>query len=112
MKLTIDWDQGTVGEGVASVSRVTRTDRHVINRFAAGLQSAGARARVTAFHGNAGHRLGAIGILRALGPASFIWVTNEVWRAGTEAHAVVLAAVRVDAAWGGAARVPKVWAFI
>lgn len=76
MELTNDRDQGTVGEGVASVSRVTRTDRHVIDRFAAGLQSAGASARVTAFHGHAGHRLGAIGILRALGPTSFIGVAN------------------------------------
>lgn len=80
----------------------------MIDRFATGLQSAGSWAGISALEAHAGHRLGAIGILRTFGSASFVRVTNVVLKTGTGTDAIALATDRVGATWGRLAWFPNV----
>ena len=106
--LTSNRDRGAIRERIACVSRVTRTHRYVINRFATGLQSTGSWTGISALETYTGHRLGAIGVLGTFGSASFVWVTNVVWQTGTGADAIVLATDRVDTTRGWLAWFPNV----
>lgn len=84
----------------------------MIDGLASGLHSAGSWTGVSALQSDTSRRLGAVGILGTLGPASFVRVAYVVRWTGTGTNAVVLATDRVGAAGGGLAWFSNVWVYI